>query len=133
MEPVDRSRWPLLELDLTRTPQADAPRAVTAALRAAIERGEAFAAVLHMPDAPRERRVAGAVDRIRMLKSVRPGLARHCRGLAFVMSERARRDNAKAVASGAKLWGCPTTAAADAAEARAWAAARLGAADQGGG
>lgn len=96
------------------------------ALMAAVERREAFAAVVRMPETPpRGRRVAGAADRVRLLKRLRPGLVERCRGLAFVMSEEAQRANAKAIRSGTVLWGCPTFATDDPAQARSWALARL--------
>ena len=94
---------------------------------AAVQRGEAFAAVVRMPEAPpRGRRIAGVAERVRMLKRLRPGLVEHCRGLAFVMSEEGQRNNAKALRSGAKMWGCPTFATDDPEHARSWAQSRLG-------
>lgn len=96
------------------------------ALMAAVQRREAFAAVVRMPEAPpRGRRIAGAAERVRLLKRLRPGLAERCRGLAFVMSEEAQRNNAKALRSGAALWGCPTFATDDPGRARSWALSRL--------
>jgi hypothetical protein len=118
--------WPVVELDASgATPEA-APSVVFDTLMAAVERQEMFAAVVRMPEVPpRGRRVAGAVERVRMLKRLRPGLVEHCRGLAFVMSEEAQRNNAKQIRSGAAIWGCPTFATDDPRQARLWAQARL--------
>lgn len=116
--------WPLLELDATSPP--DGPAVVMQALREALARSEPFAAVIRMPPSTqRERRIAGAVERVRMLKALRGGLADRCRGLAFVMPLEAQRDNAKLLRSGSKMWGCPTTATDDLAAARAWAREQL--------
>jgi len=117
---------PLVVVDASGASPDTAPTVVFDALMAALERGAAFAVVVRMPDVPaRGRRVAGAVERVRMLKRLRPGLSEHCRGLAFVMSEDAQRGNAKALRSGAVMWGCPTFATDDPGQARSWAQARL--------
>jgi hypothetical protein len=122
----DRVGRPVVVVDAAGTAPEAAPSVVFAALMAAVERREAFAAVVRMPEVPpRGRRIAGAVERVRMLKRLRPGLVEHCRGLAFVMSDEAQRDNAKALRSGAVLWGCPTFATDDPGQARSWAQARL--------
>jgi hypothetical protein len=118
--------WPLVAVDASDTTPDRAPTVVFDALMAAVERRESFAAVVSMPETPpRGRRVAGAVERVRMLKRLRPGLVERCRGLAFVMSEEAQRNNAKAIRSGAVMWGCPTFATDDPGQARSWALARL--------
>ena len=116
----------IVDVDVTdATPEA-APTAVFEALMAAVERQEAFAAVVRMPETPpRGRRIAGAAERVRLLRRLRPGLVERCRGLAFVMSEDAQRNNAKALRSGAVMWGCPTFATDDPGQARSWALARL--------
>jgi hypothetical protein len=93
-------------------------------LTAALERREPFAAVLRMPEG-RPRRLAGAGDRVRLMKALRPGLRARCAGLAFVVSAEAQQANARAIRAGAKLWGCPTTAADDPAAALAWARQQL--------
>jgi hypothetical protein len=119
--------WPLVVVDASGAPPELAPTVVFDALMTAVERRETFAAVVRMPETPpRGRRVAGAVERVRLLKRLRPGLVERCRGLAFVMSEEAQRNNAKALRSGAVMWGCPTFATDDPAQARSWACARLG-------
>lgn len=118
--------WPVLELDVSGVTPEAAPTVVFDTLVSAVERRETFAAVLRMPEAPpRGRRIAGVAERVRMLKRLRPGLVEHCRGLAFVLSEEGQRNNAKALRSGPKMWGCPTFATDDAAQARSWALARL--------
>jgi len=118
--------WPLVVVDASGTTPDAAPTVVFDALMAAVERREDFAAVVRMPETPpRGRRIAGAVERVRMLKRLRPGLVEHCRGLAFLMSEDAQRNNAKALRSGPSLWGCPTFATDDPGQARSWALARL--------
>jgi hypothetical protein len=118
--------WPLVEVDASALPVLEAQRSITGALQAAIARGEPFVAVVHMPAAaPRERRIAGVAERIRMLKRLRPGLSARCAGLAFVVSAEAQQQNAKAIRSAEKLWGCPTHAVADPSTARAWALAQL--------
>jgi hypothetical protein len=113
-------------VDASGAAPASAHTVVFDALMAAVERQETFAAVVRMPEAPpRGRRIAGAAERVRLLKRLRPGLVERCRGLAFVMSEDAQRNNAKALRSGAVMWGCPTFATDDPAQAHSWARARL--------
>ncbi|MQA06995.1 MAG: hypothetical protein GEU98_00350 [Pseudonocardiaceae bacterium] len=125
---VDWARWPLIEVAPGDVPTAQVAPAVARALQAAVDRGEYFAAVVHMPDMPANRpRVSGAPERIRMLRKLRPGLSRRCRGLAFVMSAAAQRDNVKVVKSGNKIWGCPTMATDDVQRARASARTQLSA------
>lgn len=117
----------IVDVDVSDAAPEAAPTAVFGALMAAVQRGESFAAVVRMPEVPpRGRRIAGAVERVRMLKRLRPGLVAHCRGLAFVMSEEAQRNNAKQLRSGATMWGCPTFATDDPAQARSWARSQLG-------
>jgi hypothetical protein len=123
-EAVDR---PVVVVDASGETPERASTVVFDALMAAVQRWEEFAAVVRMPEAAaRGRRIAGVAERVRMLKRLRPGLVEHCRGLAFVLSEDGQRNNAKALRSGAKLWGCPTFATADPGEARAWALSRFG-------
>jgi hypothetical protein len=123
---VELVGWPIVELDASEATPEAAPSVVFDTLMAAVERQEMFAAVVRMPEVPpRGRRVAGAVERVRMLKRLRPGLVEHCRGLAFVMSEEGQRNNAKALRSGPTMWGCPTFATDDPRQARSWAQARL--------
>lgn len=112
----------LIEIEV---PADGEPRVVAQALREALARGEPFAAVVSMPVMARPRRLAGAAERIRMLKELRPGLAARCRGLAFVMPMAAQQDNAKAIRSADKIWACPTTTTDDLEQARAWARDRL--------
>lgn len=100
-------------------------------LRALVKQAEPFAAILLMP-APPQGRVSPpsgttATDRVHTLKSIRPGLATHCRGLAFVAPADTPAERAKAIHSGEKLWGCPTMATQDATVARAWTEERIGA------
>lgn len=64
-------------------------------------------------------------DRVRALKSIRPGLTAYCRGLAFVAPSDIPAERAEAIHSGEQLWGCPTTATQDVTAARAWAGARV--------
>jgi len=120
----------IVEVDVSDATPETAPTAVFAALMAAVQRGELFAAVVRMPEvavegSPRGRRITGVAERVRMLKRLRPGLVEHCRGLAFVVSAEGQRNNAKQLRSGAKMWGCPTFATDDPGQARAWAVARL--------
>jgi hypothetical protein len=119
----------VLELDASGAgSDAEAARIVAQGLRDAVARLEPFAAVIRMPPgAQRKRRVAGAAERVRLLRRLRPGLRDHCRGLAFVLPIEDQQANAKAIAAGAKLWGCPTTATADVETARTWASAQLAA------
>jgi hypothetical protein len=117
----------LVMVDASGATPDSAHSVVFDALMAAVERRETFAAVVRMPETPpRGRRIAGAAERVRLLKRLRPGLVERCRGLAFVMSEEAQRNNAKALRSGAVIWGCPTFATDDPGQARSWALARLG-------
>jgi hypothetical protein len=122
---VDWSGWPLLEVRAADLQPGEVPGVVGAALSEAIERGETFAAVVETPD-PRPRgRVRGAVEQVRMVRRLRPGLARHCRGLAMVLSPDAIRDNTKVIKAGPRIWGCPVNAVSDLASARAWARDQL--------
>lgn len=118
------TRWPLVVLDVSALEPSAGARRVGEVLTAALERGEPFAAVLTMPEG-RPRRLAGAGERVRLLKSLRPGLRDRCAGLAFVVSVEAQRAGAKAIRAGAKLWGCPTTATHDPDVALGWARQRL--------
>nr|WSZ97677.1 hypothetical protein OH820_20240 [Streptomyces sp. NBC_00857] len=112
------------EIDATGLPTPEAQDLILSELRTLTERTAPFAAVLLMP-APEERPTgAPATDRIRTLKELRPGLTAHCRGLAFVAPADILEERAKAIHSGDKLWGCPTTATQDAEAARAWARSR---------
>jgi hypothetical protein len=78
-----------------------------------------------MGQVPPRRRVTGAVDAVRILRRLRPGLVAQCRGLAFVMPAAAQRDHAKQIRSADKIWGCPTLTTDDVDQARAWADERL--------
>lgn len=126
---IDWTDWPLLRVCTAGVPDAEVSRVVGDALAEALERGEAFAAVVETPQAAigRERpRGRGALERVRLVRRLRPGLAERCRGLAFVLPAASIRANARALTSGAKIWGCPTTATDDPEHARAWARERLG-------
>ncbi|BCL30714.1 hypothetical protein ACFFS2_21480 [Streptomyces aurantiacus] len=120
------TRWPLVVLDVSALDPAAGARRVGDVLTAALERREPFAAVLTMPES-RPRKLAGAGERVRLVKTLRPGLRNRCAGLAFVVSAEAQQANAKAIRAGAKLWGCPTTATHDPAAALAWARQQLAA------
>ena len=124
---VDWTDWPLLQVSAVEIAAAEVPNVVGAALTEALERGETFAAVVETRRMATGRdRAHGALERVRMVRRLRPGLAAHCRGLAFVVSIESIRANAKAVAAGSRIWGCPTTTVDDLARARAWARDRLG-------
>jgi len=118
------TQWPLVVLDVSAVDPAAGARRVEEVLTAALERREPFVAVLRMPEG-RPHRLAGAGDRVRLMKALRPGLRARCAGLAFVVSAEAQQANARAIRAGAKLWGCPTTATDDPAAALAWARRRL--------
>lgn len=123
---ADWDDWPLVQIRTGEVPEDEVPDVVSQALREALDRGEAFAAVVEMGGAGSRRgRVRDAARRVRMVKQLRPGLADRCRGLAFVMPAEALRDNEKAIRSASKIWGCPTTAVGDFAEGREWARGRL--------
>jgi hypothetical protein len=117
------AQWPLVALDVSALDPAAGARRVGEVLSAALERGESFTAVIQMPGG-RPRRIAGA-ERVRLIKTLRPGLRKRCAGLAFVASAETQQANAKAIRAGAKLWGCPTTATDDPAVALAWARQQL--------
>lgn len=122
---IDWSDWPLLYVRAADLP-ADQARQVTGqALEEALARGGPFAAVVEMPPAP-PGRVRGALEQVRMVRRLRPGLAEHCRGLAFVMSADARIEHAKLIRTGPKVWRCPVHAATDPRRAGSWARERLG-------
>ncbi|MFF4324054.1 hypothetical protein [Streptomyces sp. NPDC001568] len=118
------------EIDAAGLPMELAQALVLDELRALTERGEPFAAVLLMPAPPRAHapRPSGtsAADRVNVLKSIRPGLTAHCRGLAFVAPADIPAERARAIHSSEQLWGCPTTSTQNAATARAWAEERAG-------
>lgn len=120
---VDWSGWPLLEVRAADLRPSEVPAMVGAALGEAIGRGETFVAVVETSG--RQGRVRGAVEQVRMVRRLRPGLVRHCRGLAMVLPVDAIRDNAKVIKAGPKIWGCPVHAVADLASARAWARDQL--------
>jgi hypothetical protein len=124
------ARWPLVVLDVSDLDPAAGARRVGDVLTAALERREPFAAVLRMPEG-RPRKLAGVGERVRLMKTLRPGLRERCAGLAFVVPAEAQQANAKAIKAGARLWGCPTTATDDSTAALAWARQRLAAAAPG--
>ncbi|MFH9297161.1 hypothetical protein [Streptomyces sp. NPDC017520] len=120
------------EIDASGLPMDQAQALVLDELRALTERVEPFTAILLMP-APPEGRPTAAVatasgtssaDRVRTLKSIRPGLAAYCLGLAFVAPADIPAERAAEIHSGEQLWGCPTMATQDVRAARAWAGAR---------
>ncbi|GGP51321.1 hypothetical protein GCM10010231_23050 [Streptomyces sindenensis] len=119
------------EIDASGLPMEHAQAVILDELRALTEREEPFAAVLRMPAPPEGRTpsasgdVPSAADRVRTLKSIRPGLAEFCRGLAFVAPGDIPAERAAAIHSGEQLWGCPTTATQDVTAAHAWAEARI--------
>ncbi|MBO1337641.1 hypothetical protein [Streptomyces sp. VRA16 Mangrove soil] len=113
------------EIDATGLPTPEAQDLVLRELRGLADRAVPFTAVLLMPE-PEERPTgAPATERIRALKELRPGLTAHCRGLAFVAPAHITAERARAIHSGDKLWGCPTTATQDVAAGRAWARGRM--------
>ncbi|MFJ5048666.1 hypothetical protein [Streptomyces sp. NPDC088719] len=142
---------PPREIDASGLPMDQAQALVLDELRALTERAEPFAAVLLMPAPPEGRTPAATAtatatasgtasasatgegaasgtstaDRVRTLKSIRPGLTAYCRGLAFVAPSDIPAERAEAIHSGEQLWGCPTTATQDVTAARAWAGARV--------
>ncbi|WP_371624118.1 hypothetical protein OG245_15515 [Streptomyces sp. NBC_01116] len=152
MDPQGAVRQPR-EIDASGLPMDQAQALVLDELRALTERAEPFAAVLLMPAPPQGRTPAATAtapgtatasgtasapatgggaasgtstaDRVRTLKSIRPGLTAYCRGLAFVAPSDIPAEHAEAIHSGERLWGCPTTATQDVTAARAWAGARV--------
>ncbi|MFJ7415309.1 hypothetical protein ACIQWZ_31560 [Streptomyces sp. NPDC098077] len=143
---------PPREIDASGLPMDQAQALVLDELRVLTERAEPFAAVLLMPAPPEGRTPAATgtgtatatgtasasatgegaasgtstADRVRTLKSIRPGLTAYCRGLAFVAPSDIPAERAEAIHSGEQLWGCPTTATQDVTAARVWAGARVG-------
>ncbi|MEV5853759.1 hypothetical protein [Streptomyces anulatus] len=120
------------EIDTSGLPMDQAQALVLDELRALTERAEPFAAILLMPAPPEGRTPAASAsgtstaDRVRTLKTIRPGLTALCRGLAFVAPADIPAERAEAIHSGDQLWGCPTMATQDVTAARAWAGARVG-------
>ncbi|MQA79684.1 MAG: hypothetical protein GEV10_14595 [Streptosporangiales bacterium] len=128
---VSWTDWPVVEIRVADGSADDTATLVARTLQSALDRGTEFAAVVHMPDgsaddAARRRPPSGAVERVRLLKRLRPGLAERCRGLAFVLSETAQQQRAKALRSGDKVWKCPTTVTDDPELARDWVRRQLG-------
>ncbi|MEU9522794.1 hypothetical protein [Streptomyces sp. NPDC048224] len=124
--PEAEERGDVREVDASRLPMDQAQALVLAELRAFTEQAEPFAAILLMPAPSPEGRApsppgTSATDRVRALKSIRPGLTAHCRGLAFVAPADIPAERAKAIHSSDKLWGCPTMSTQDPTVARAWA------------
>lgn len=124
-EIVDWTAWPLLRVRAAGLTAEEVPAVVGEALRAALDRGGPFAAVVEMPPVSRARRPGGALEQVRLVRPLRGGLAERCRGLAFVMPAASLKANTKVVRSGPKIWGCPTYADDDPARAIAWAGERL--------
>ncbi|PZF84644.1 hypothetical protein C1I92_08270 [Jiangella anatolica] len=93
---------------------------MASALRSAAERETPFAAVVVLTAAGPAPRGKEALARVRLLRQVRPGLSRWCRGLAFVLPDNAPGEVAQRK-SGDRLWGCPTLATRDVERARDWA------------
>jgi hypothetical protein len=122
---VDWNAWPLLEIRAADLTPAELAGVVGTALGEAIGRGEAFVAVVQPPGMAKRGRVRGAVEQVRMVCRLRPGLVAHCRGLAMVLPPSAIRDNEKVIRSGPRIWGCPVNAVSDLASARAWALGQL--------
>ncbi|PRX68345.1 hypothetical protein B0I32_103306 [Nonomuraea fuscirosea] len=120
------TQWPLVVVEVSALDPAVGARRIGDVLTAALERREPFAAVLTMPEG-RPRKLAGAGERVRLIRTLQPGLRDRCAGLAFVVSAEAQQAHAKVIRAGAKLWGCPTTATHDPAAALAWARQQLAA------
>jgi hypothetical protein len=114
---------PLLEIDASAVGASESSAAVGGALRTALARGGPFSVVIRMSGRPR--RMSGAVERVRLMRELRPGLAERCRSLAFVMPVEVLRDNAEFVRSGGRVCACPTTATDNLDRARGWARERL--------
>ncbi|MEU1486141.1 hypothetical protein [Streptomyces sp. NPDC005752] len=126
----EEERVDVREVDASGLPMDQAQGVVLDELRALAERAVPFAAILLMPAPPEGRTPppsgTSAPDRVRTLKSIRPGLTAYCRGLAFVAPADIPAERARTIHSGEKLWGCPTTATQDVTAARAWAEERAG-------
>lgn len=118
---------PIVHIDVAAHPIAEATALVGQALLDATTQETPFAAVVVMPahTGMRGRKFAQIGERVRMLKRLRPGLRRWCRGLAFVASAQMQQDNDKALRAGSKMWGCPTYATTDSATAHQWAEKQL--------
>ncbi|MER5209083.1 hypothetical protein ABT063_00385 [Streptomyces sp. NPDC002838] len=118
---VEWSGWPLLEISAAELPHGEARSLVVRTLSAALHRGEPFAALVQMPpDAPRGGGAPDAAQQVRAVRELRPGLAEHCRGLAFVLSAEEQARHSKVIQSGTTVWGCPTTAVDGPKAARVW-------------
>ncbi|MGO2514748.1 MAG: hypothetical protein ACTH8X_01205 [Corynebacterium variabile] len=120
----------VVHVDASAADLSEGPHLMQKQLTAAIDREEPFAAVIVMPTVSGQvtrkgGKLAGATNRVRMLKQLRPGLKKWCRGLAFVADADAQKVGAKAIASGDRLWGCPTFTTDDDDAARAWATSRI--------
>jgi hypothetical protein len=123
---INWTEWPLLEVDVAELPGEEARATVGGALAQALDRGQVFAAVVRMPaTAERGDRGRGAAGQARLIRQLRPGLARQCRGLAFVLPLEVLDEHAKVIQSGPKIWGCPITAVTDVDRARTWARDQL--------
>jgi hypothetical protein len=120
----------VIHVDAADEDMSTGARLIGEALRSAIDREQPFAVVAVMPVVAGHtgsggRRTDGAGDRVRVLRSVRPGLTRWCRGLAFVADAAAQQVGAKAIEAGDRMWGCPTFTTDDADAALVWATAQL--------
>lgn len=124
---IDWDGWPLLVIRAAELPADEARGLVADTLAKALERDEPFTAVVELPPHPSRHRVRAAMDQVRTIKRLRPGLVQHCRGLAMVVDESVLRDQAKLIKNGQRFWGCPIAAVTDPAEAHAWARERLAA------
>ncbi|MFI2238480.1 hypothetical protein [Streptomyces chrestomyceticus] len=124
------NEWPLVTVAVRSEPAHEAREAILAMLRAALEREQGFTAVVDMaqltPEGPEEAgRNDGAVaDQARAVKELRPGLARNCRGLAFVVPPAGPEGTGRRDASD-RFWGCPVTTVEEVDAAAHWARERL--------
>jgi hypothetical protein len=120
----------VIHVDAADEDMSTGARLIGDRLMSAVEQTEPFAAVAVMPVVAGHtgsggRRAVGAGDRVRVLRSVRPGLTRWCRGLAFVADAAAQQVGAKAIAAGDRMWGCPTFTTDNADAALVWATDQL--------
>jgi hypothetical protein len=123
---VDWSGWPLVHIGAAGLPHGDARALVAHTLDEALRRHEPFGAVLEMPPgAPRKESPDDALQQVRAVGRLRPGLTERCRGLAFVLPSEQQEQHAKMIRSGDKVWGCPTFPADTVAAAQDWLRGRL--------
>lgn len=114
----------LVKIDAAALPAGDATVMVAEKLGEAIAEGGSFQAMVWMPESTERPKGLQAVRAVRMLKKIRPGLAEHCAGLAFVATAATKAARPRSAEAEARMWGCPVMTVTTEEEAQTWLAAQ---------